>query len=128
MSARINMPQTVFAAIFLVILIGSGFLAFAKDQAGLDLLPQGKNIFFAVIAALIWGLGGYIKQAKPEDFDPVKFLTTVIISIFIGFAMYYLKLDYTAATSMVQTFLVNEGLLAAIETWLKAIVRQFGSV
>jgi hypothetical protein len=115
----------IFAVLILAALLVSGFLIFAKGEANMDLVPQAKNIFFAVCSALLFGIGSFAKNTMPEEFDPIKFLMTLILSILIGFAMYYLHLDYSSAYSAVTAFLANTGALAAIEIWLKAIVRNY---
>jgi len=128
MSSKLEMPQSVFAVIVITLLISSAFLAFAKDSQGLDLTPQGKNVLFGFIAGIVLALGGYLKNATPENFDPVKFIITLIIGMFTGLLMYYAGLDYSSAQVAAETYLINSGILAIVEVWLKTIVRRLSTI
>ena len=63
------------------------------------------------------------KSVTPENFDPVKFSFTVILSLIIGGAMFYFKLDYSTAAVAVTSFAAQTGLTALVEVWLKVIFR-----
>lgn len=120
---KVNVSMVVLAMFIILVLVITGFLALGRDQFGVDLLPQAKNLFFSIIVALIFGLGSYAKNVTPENFDPVKFSITMILSLIIGFAMFYFKLDYSTATVAVTSFAAQTGLTALAEVWLKAVVR-----
>lgn len=118
-----KISMVILGSIIILILVVTSFIALARDQFNVDLLPQAKNLFFSVIVALIFGLGSYAKNLKPETFDPVKFSVTLILSLVVGFAMFYFKLDYSTATIAVESFFAQSGLVTLIEVWLKAIWR-----
>lgn len=120
---KINVSMAALAMFMILILVVTGFLALAQDQFGVALLPQAKNLFFGIIVALVFGLGSYAKTATPENFDPVKFSITMILSLIIGVAMFYFKLDYSTASVAVTSFGAQSGFTIMIEVWLKAIFR-----
>jgi len=120
---KTNFSMVILAMIIIFILVVTGFLSLGRDQFGVDLLPQAKNLFFGIIVALVFGVGSYAKSVTPENFDPVKFSITMILSLIIGVAMFYFKLDYSTASVAVTSFAAQTGLTALVEVWLKAIFR-----
>jgi len=125
---KLELPQPVLALILIVMVLGSAFAMLVTGVDGTLLFPQAKNIFFAVLIAIGLGIGGYLKNTTPEEFDEVKFLITVIISIFVGFVMYWLGYDYTTAENVVTNILVQSGALIWIEYWLKALIRRLTEI
>jgi len=85
-----------------------------------------------IITGMAWGVlsgaliaaAGYLKSIKPEgieEFDPVKFLTTLAIGAVAGGYASWSGTGYDFAL----TFLVAGGYTVLIENWLKAIIRWF---
>lgn len=122
---KLQLPQVVLATVILVLLGASATTMVLKDSAGVNLFPQGRNIFFAVIVAVLYGVVGYAKNQNPEDFDAIKFVITLFLSVLIGFVMYYAGLDYMNAEGVVKAFFANTGLLVLIENLLKVLIRQW---
>lgn len=120
---KFEIPKEVFALFMLVLVIGTGAFAVIQSEAGY-LVPQGKNLFFSVLIAIGFGLVGFLKNTKPEDFDPVKFLITIFVSILAGLLMFYMKYNYATAADFVTNVLVNTGILVWIEYLLKMFVRR----
>lgn len=81
---------------------------------------QGFAVITAVISALIYAVGGYLKNIEPEKFDAEKFFVTIIIAVLVGSISYYLGISYDTATQI----LISAGLIAYIEFWGKAIYRR----
>lgn len=46
--------------------------------------------FLGILTAISVATLGYLKMTKPEDFDPVKFLMTVIVGAISGYLIYAL--------------------------------------
>lgn len=119
---EVVIPKSVFVTIMLLIVLASALSMFYEYWRGKPLLPADKSIFFGVCAALLAGIPGYINNLiKPEDFDPVKFLLTVVFCIFAGFIMHKSGLSYNEAVSFAGNFLAQTGFGVAIERWVKAI-------
>ena len=124
---KLIVPQSVFAIVMVLILLASGFLMLFDYMTGDLGFQVSRNIFFGILAGIVFGLGGYLKNIKPEDFDPVKFLLTIIIGVVTGIFMYYLGLRYEQASSLAMNFLTQIGILAPVEVWLKVFVRQLST-
>lgn len=114
----------MLAFILVLLVLGSAFTMVATDTQGNALFPPAKNIFFAILIAVGLGIGGYLKNTQPEEFDEIKFLITVIISIFVGYGMYEFGYDYSTARTVVTNILAQSGALVWLEYWLKALIRR----
>lgn len=76
------------------------------------------TIITALLAAISYSVGGYLKQTDKLDVE--KLLSTIILGAAIGFISLYIGLNYDAATQM----LASAGIIANIEIWSKAIYRR----
>ena len=122
-----NLPLTVLALCIITLAVGSLIAGFYVNPAtGEVLLPEGKPAFLAIIVVFLYGLSGYLKSMKPEDFDPTKFVITLVISLFTTLAMFELGVGYEEASHIVTNLFVTTGATVLIENWLKVFIRQIG--
>lgn len=110
-----------------VLAVGSLIAGFYINPAtGEVLLPEGQPAFFAIVVAFLYGLSGYLKNVKPENFDSVKFIITLTISLVTSVIMFKMGIGYSTAVSIATNLFVNTGALVLLENWLKVFVRQLG--
>ena len=84
------------------------------------MIEELSAFLIAVLAAIVYALGGYLKNTPPKEFDDEKFFTTLILGILIGFVSYFYGIQRNAAEQL----LVSAGLVAYIEVWGKAAYRR----
>jgi len=90
-----------------------------------------SSFVWSFTGALIYILGGWLKQTPQEDFNGRKALETLILAIFVALisiafnippAEALIELDqWTAAFMNVAT---STGLIALVEFWYKALRRR----
>lgn len=131
MSNKLEVPQSVFALMMVLIMLASGFLMLYDYLTGNLLTAVSKNIFIGILVGIMLALGGYLKsikiengEVKIEDFDPVKFLLTTIIGVGAGIFMWKFGMNFFQAQGFWSEFLITTGLLAPVEVWLKVFVRS----
>jgi hypothetical protein len=82
-----------------------------------------ESILIGVAAGAIIAVTGYIKNIDQVEgypvFEPVKFLTTLIIGALAGGVSRYLGISYDAASTMI----ASAGITTFIEYIVKAAVR-----
>lgn len=122
----LDIPSTILAAVMIILAVGSAIAGFmVNPETGEVYIPAGKPAFFAVIITFLYGIGGYLKNTKPETFDSVKFIITLFISVVVSIVVYALNLSYNDAYNLTVSVLTSTGALVLLETWLKVFVRQF---
>ena len=84
------------------------------------MIEQTSAILIAVLAALLYAIGSYLKQTPPEEFNEEKFFVTCLLGLAIGGVSYYCGLTYGAAEQL----LISAGLVVYIEVWGKALYRR----
>ena len=82
------------------------------------------TIITGILTAIATVMLGYLKTTKPEDFDWVKFVATLLIGLFVGIGTSALGLP----ADQVTTWLVQGGLTVWIYWLAKVIVRKLGLV
>jgi len=121
----LDLPLTVLAVFIVVLTIGSLVAGFYVDPAtGEVLLPEGKPLFLAVIVAFLYGLSGYLKSTKPEDFDPTKFIISLIIAAAVSLVMFEFGIGYQEALHIVTNVCATTGATVLLENWLKVLIRN----
>jgi len=82
-----------------------------------------ESILIGMAAGAVLAVTGYLKNIDQVEgypvFEPVKFLTTLIIGALAGGVSRFLGISYDAATTMI----VSAGITTIIEYVVKAIVR-----
>jgi len=78
-----------------------------------------EQILWALIAAIVYALSGYFKNAG-DKFDKQKFFNTLMVGLVVGVLQVALGLTYDVAYS----FVMAMGLVAFIENICKAIWRH----
>lgn len=81
------------------------------------------SFFYAIIAAIIYASIGYIKSVD-QDFDMVKFLTTILFGAIIGAICVFGNIPITQENIATQMAAYG-GLTIIIENIVKSIVRRF---
>ena len=82
-----------------------------------------QSVFWGIMNAIFIATLGYLKVTKPEDFDPVKFLITVIVGGISGYLAY--ALGWTQ--EIIAAWFVTTGIIVWIEYLLKAFVRRLST-
>lgn len=122
-----DLPLAMLALLIIVLTVGSLIAGFYVDPAtGEVLLPEGKPAFLAIVVAFLYGFSGYLKNMKPEEFEPTKFIVTLVISLFTAIAMFKLGVGYDEAVHIVTNLFVTTGAVVLLENWLKVFIRQIG--
>ena len=81
-------------------------------------MPEIQTLVTAIVAALIYAIGGYLKQTEKLDYE--KLFTTVLLGCAIGIVSWYMGTTHDTATQL----LTSAGLIVNIEVWGKAIYRK----
>lgn len=122
---KVDLPLAVFAVLIVVLSVGclvAGFLV--NPETGEVWLPEGKPAFLAIIVAFLYGMSGYLKNTQPEDFEPVKFIISLIIALITSIVMFEFGIGYLEASHLVTNVCVTTGAVVLIENWLKVLIRQ----
>ena len=87
-----------------------------------------KTILIALISAIVYAGSMFLKKNvdpdNPQDFDAIKFVSTLVVSVIIAATL--VAADVTVITeSMIETQLVAyAGLIALVENVLKILIRK----
>ena len=85
-----------------------------------------SSLIIAIISAVVYSLSMYVKKHlnpdNPQNFDTVKFITTVIWGVLIGGFLAISGLPVTEM-SVEEQFLAYAGLIAITENIVKSILR-----
>ena len=83
-----------------------------------------EAIIFAIVAAIVFALSGYLKSAKDEEFDVTKFATTVLVGALVGVVLYVKGAAITEEAVATQ-FAAYAGIVVIVENALKSVMRWF---
>jgi len=83
-----------------------------------------EAIIYAVVAAIVFALSGYLKSAKDEEFDATKFAATILVGALVGVVLYVKGAAITEEAVATQ-FAAYAGIVVILENALKAVVRWF---
>jgi len=83
-----------------------------------------EAIIYAVVAAIVFALSGYLKSAKDEEFDATKFAATILVGALVGVVLYVKGAPITEEAVATQ-FAAYAGIVVILENALKAVVRWF---
>ena len=121
MSERLVVPVPVFAGLLLAIIFTTALAAYVTPvEVGL----RWQSVFWGIINAIFIATLGYLKVVKPEEFDPVKFLVTVIVGAISGYFAY--ALGWTQ--EVIAAWFATTGIIVWIEYGLKTFVRRLSTV
>ena len=81
------------------------------------------DVFWGIMNAIFIATLGYLKVTKPEDFDPIKFLLTVIVGAISGYLIFALGWSEEA----VKAWFATTGIIVWIEYTLKTFVRRLST-
>jgi len=82
-----------------------------------------ETILYAIVASVVYGLAGYLKNASQEDFDVAKFLSTFIVAILVGGVCYITGMPITE-TNVAEQLMAYTGLIVIIQQLFKALMRR----
>ena len=120
MSEKLVVPVPVFAALLLAIVFTAALAAYVTP---VEADVQWRSVFWGIMNAIFIATLGYLKVTKPEDFDPIKFLITVIVGGISG----YLTFSLGWTPEAVQTWFATTGIIVWIEYGLKTFVRRLST-
>jgi len=83
-----------------------------------------EAIIYAVVAAIVFALSGYLKSAKDEEFDATKFAATILVGALVGVVLYVKGAAITEEAVATQ-FAAYAGIVVILENALKTVVRWF---
>jgi len=83
-----------------------------------------EAIIYAVVAAIVFALSGYLKSAKDEEFDATKFIATVLVGALVGVVLYVKGAAITEEAVATQ-FAAYAGIVVIVENVIKAVMRWF---
>ena len=84
-----------------------------------------ENILIGVGSGIIFGLLGYLKSAG-EEFEPKKFVQTLIVGAVVGGIGGYLGMSPEEAQQYLQTVGLYGGIVTLIEYVKKSILKRLG--
>ena len=120
MSEKMVVPVPVFAALLLAIVFTAALAAYVTP---VEVSVQWKTVFWGIMNAIFIATLGYLKVTKPEDFDPVKFLLTIIVGGISGYFIFALGWSEEA----VKAWFATTGIIVWIEYTLKTFVRRLST-
>ncbi len=82
-----------------------------------------QSVFWGIINAIFVATLGYLKLTRPEEFDPLKFLLTVIVGAISGYLAYALGW----AQEVIAAWFATTGIIVWIEYGLKTFVRRLST-
>ena len=82
-----------------------------------------EAILYAIIASVIYGLAGYLKNAPQEDFDVAKFLSTLLVAVLVGGICYITGVPISEA-NITEQLMAYTGLIVLIQQMIKALMRR----
>lgn len=86
-----------------------------------------EAVIKAVVAALVYSIVFYIKKresAKPEDFNRFKFISTLIVGVIIGLALWSSGVPLSQMT-LAEELAAMTGTIALVESVLKTLYRSY---
>jgi len=90
---------------------------------------------WSFIAALIYILGGWLKQKPPEDFSGRKALETLVLALLVALISIAFNIPPSEALSVLNQWIAaflqvatSTGLIALLEFWYKALWRRTQTV
>ncbi len=81
------------------------------------------TVGYAILAAIVYAVFGYLKSTTQEGFEPTKFLSTIAIGAIIGVVFAFSGLQVTQEAVAIQ-LAAYAGLTAVIEDVVKSIWRR----
>ena len=82
-----------------------------------------QSVFWGITNAIFIATLGYLKMTKPEEFDPVKVLLTVIVGAISG----YLAFALGWTQEVIAPWFATTGIIVWIEYGLKTFVRRLST-
>ena len=82
-----------------------------------------ETILYAIIASVIYGLAGYLKNAPQEDFDVAKFFSTFVVAVLVGSICYVTGVPITEA-KVTEQLAAYTGLVVLVQQLFKALMRR----
>jgi len=83
-----------------------------------------EAIIYAVVAAIVFALSGYLKSAKDEEFDATKFGATILVGALVGVVLYVKGAAITEEAVATQ-FAAYAGIVVILQNGIKAVMRWF---
>jgi hypothetical protein len=120
MSERLVVPIPLFVALLLAIVFTTALAAYVTP---IDIGIRWQSVFWGIINATFVATFGYLKVVKPEEFDPVKFLLTVIVGAISGYLTFALGWTQEA----IAAWFATTGIIVWIEYGLKTFVRRLST-
>ena len=117
---KLTVPVPVFAALLFLLLFA---VALAAYLTPVDVGVPWQSAFWGIVNAIFIATLGYPKMTKPEDFDHVKFLLTVIVGAISGYLAYALGWTQEA----IAAWFATTGIIVWIEYGLKTFVRRLST-
>jgi len=82
-----------------------------------------NEVILAILAAIVYAVGGYFKSSGMENFQLEKFLATVLVGALVGGTIYATGSPLTEESVRTQ-FLAYAGIVVLVETGLKGLLRR----
>jgi hypothetical protein len=120
MSERLVVPVPVFAALLLAIVFTAALTAYVTP---VEVGVRWQSVFWGIINAIFVATLGYLKLTRPEEFDPVKFLLTVIVGALSGYLAHAMGWTQEA----IAAWFATTGIIVWIEYSLKTFVRRLST-
>ena len=120
MSEKLVVPVPIFAALLLAIVFTAAIAAYLTP---VEIGVQWQTVFWGIMNAIFLATLGYLKVTEPENFDPVKFLITVIVGGISGYLAYVLGWTQEA----IAAWFATTGIIVWIEYTLKTFVRRLST-
>lgn len=84
------------------------------------MLDQATAFLIAILAALIYAIGSYVKHTPSEEFSEEKLFVTVAIGLIIGVISFKIGTSYGATEQL----LISAGAIVYLEIVLKIVYRR----
>ena len=110
----------MFAALLMTIIL---VVAVAAYFTPIGASVSWQGVFWGIINAIFVATLGYLKVTKPEEFDPVKFLITVVVGAISG----YLAFGLGWTQEAIAAWFVTTGIIVWLEYGLKTFVRRLST-
>lgn len=118
---RLIIPVPVFLALlFSIVLVVAVAAYITPIEAG----ANWQGVFWGITNAIFVATLGYLKVTKPENFDPAKFLVTVVIGAISGYMAFGLGWTQEA----IAAWFVTTGIIVWTEYGLKTFVRRLSTI
>jgi uncharacterized membrane protein len=121
-----KLAAVLVALTFLVMVTCTVAVVYAQDSSKPSLEDFATNfvkvLLPAIVSAVFNSMLGYFSSTNPDDFDPTKFIATLLIGMTIGAITVYTGWSYTQATD----WLANAGLTLWLYWFAKIIAIKAG--